>query len=68
MIFGGKIKDYVNQHDFVSDIQTPSRSYFLRELLMSFTTLVLVSGKYRKLSLCSNDLCFRTVSYHIGYQ
>jgi hypothetical protein len=40
MIFGEKIelKVYVNQHDFVSDIQTPSRSWFLlcflHELLM----------------------------------
>jgi hypothetical protein len=31
MIFGEKIKlkVYVNQHDSVSDIQTPSRSWFL---------------------------------------
>jgi hypothetical protein len=36
-----ELKVYVNQHDFVSDIQTPSRSWFrlcfLHELLMSFT-------------------------------
>jgi hypothetical protein len=40
MIVGEKIelKVYVNQHDFVSDIQTPSRSWFLlcflHEILM----------------------------------
>jgi hypothetical protein len=45
MIFGEKIelKVYVNQHDFVSDIQTPLRSWFLlcflHELLMSFTNI-----------------------------
>jgi hypothetical protein len=43
MIFCEKIelKVYVNEHDFVSNIQTPSRSLFrlcfLHELLMSFT-------------------------------
>jgi hypothetical protein len=44
MIFGEKIElkaVYVNQHDSVSDIQTPSRSLFilcfLHELLMLFT-------------------------------
>ena len=47
MIFGEKIelKVYVNQHDFVSDIQTPnSRSllflFFLHELLMNFTNIL----------------------------
>jgi hypothetical protein len=45
MIFVEKIqlKVYVNQHDSVSDIQTPSRSSFLscflHELLMPFTKL-----------------------------
>jgi hypothetical protein len=45
MIFGEKIEliVYVNQHDFVSDIQTPSRSWFLlcflHELWTSFTNI-----------------------------
>jgi hypothetical protein len=41
MIFGEKIKleVCVNQHDFVSDIQTPSQSWFLHELLISSTTV-----------------------------
>jgi hypothetical protein len=49
MIFDEKIelKVYVKQHDFVSDIQTPSRSWFLlcflHELLMSFTIFVITS-------------------------
>jgi hypothetical protein len=41
MIFGEKIKleVCVNQHDFVSDVQTPSQSWFLHELLISSTTV-----------------------------
>jgi hypothetical protein len=44
MIFGEKIKlkVYVNQHDFVSDIQTPSSiiNCFLHQLLMSSTSTI----------------------------
>jgi hypothetical protein len=35
MIFGEKLKVYVNQHDFVSDIKTPSRSWFHFVMLFS---------------------------------
>ena len=38
MIFGEKIehKVYVNQHDFVSDIQTPSRHDFICVFFMNY--------------------------------
>jgi hypothetical protein len=57
MIFDEKIEDkvYVNQHDFVSDIQTPSRSwfllYFLHELLIRFTIrlyTIITHNEYNK--------------------
>jgi hypothetical protein len=65
MIFGEKIElkaVYVNQHDSVSDIQTPSRSLFilcflhellmLSQYLMYFVLYIVLMSK-----ICARNVC-----------